>query len=167
MKQNHENTAIYPGTFDPLTNGHVSLIDRALTIFDTVIVGIAADTHKKPMFSLEERVEMAKVALAQYGDGIIVEPFHGLLVQYAKDRKVKVILRGMRAVADFEYEFQMALMNRRLARDVQTMFLMTDYRWLYISSTIIKEVVRSGGEVRGLVPDHIWECLCAHAGRLK
>ena len=151
--------AIYPGTFDPLTNGHVSLIDRALNIFGTVVVAVAADTPKKPMFTLDERVDMAKAALADYGSAIVVEAFHGLLIEYVRKRGAGVILRGMRAVADFEYEFQMALMNRRLARNIQTIFLMTDYRWLYIGSTIIKEVVRAGGDVRGLVPDNVSQCL--------
>lgn len=165
MEPQGASIAVYPGTFDPLTNGHVSLIDRALGIFGSVVVAVAHDTPKKPMFTLDERVDMARQALAGYGPAIIVEPFRGLLIDYVVKRQAKVILRGLRAVSDFEYEFQMALMNRRLDRKVQTMFMMTDYRWLYISSTIIKEVVRSGGDVRGLVPDNVLSRLNEVGGR--
>ncbi|MFP4071424.1 MAG: pantetheine-phosphate adenylyltransferase [Desulfovibrionales bacterium] len=147
-------SAVYPGTFDPLTNGHVSLIRRGLDIFDRIIVGVARDTPKEPVFSLEERVAMA----AEVFDNeprVTVEPFFGLLVDYADEKQASAILRGLRAVSDFEYEFQMALMNRRLNRRVQTVFLMTDYKWLYISSTIIKEAVKHGGNVSGLVPENV------------
>lgn len=147
----HCSLAIYPGSFDPVTNGHLSIIRRALHIFDQVIVAVADNPKKKPIFSLEERLEMAREAV---GDNpqVRVESFHGLLVDYAAKVGAKAILRGLRAVSDFEYEFQMALMNRRLNRDIQSVFMMTDYRWLYISSTIIKEAARLGGSVEGLVP---------------
>lgn len=150
--------ALYPGTFDPLTNGHVSLIRRGLKVFDTVIVSVAKDTTKIPLFTLEERVAMAQDVFA-HERRVIVEPFEGLLVDYAQRREATVILRGLRAVSDFEYEFQMALMNRRLNRDIQTVFMMTDYTWLYISSTIIRESARLGGDVRGLLPEPCWEKL--------
>lgn len=150
--------AIYPGTFDPLTNGHVSLIRRGCQVFDSVIVAVAADTPKTPLFSLDERVRMAEEVFADH-PAITVEPFTGLLVDYAERRGVNVILRGLRAVSDFEYEFQLALMNRKLKRHIQTMFLMTDYQWLYISSTIIKAAASLGGDIKGLVPENVYRRL--------
>ena len=146
--------AIYPGTFDPLTTGHVSLIERGLDVFSSIVVAVAADTPKTPLFSLEERVEMTAEVFKD-NPLVTVEPFKGLLVDYVAQRGSRVILRGLRAVSDFEMEFQMALMNRRLNRQIQTVFLMTDYRWLYISSTIIKEAAKVGGDVSGVVPDNV------------
>jgi pantetheine-phosphate adenylyltransferase len=155
--------AVYPGTFDPLTNGHVSLIRRGLDIFDRIIVAVAQDTPKIPLFTLEERVAMAAEAFA--GEPrVVAEPFAGLLVNYVERKGASAILRGLRAVSDFEYEFQMALMNRRLNRRVQTIFLMTDYKWLYISSTIIKEAARYGGDVSGLVPENVLSRLSERLG---
>ena len=129
--------ALYPGTFDPLTNGHLALIRRGLAVFDQIVVAVADNTPKFPLFSQEERVAMAREAVGD-DDRILVEPFTGLTVEYAAKRGACAILRGLRAVSDFEYEFQLALMNRRLQRDIQTVFLMTDYQWLFISSTIVK-----------------------------
>lgn len=145
-------TAIYPGTFDPITNGHLSIVKRALTIFDKVIVGILRNASKAPLFSLEERVDMIQEAVRGMPN-VEVEAFDGLLVDYAVRKKSNVILRGLRAMSDFEYEFQMALMNRKLNRNVQSIFLVTDYKWFYISSTIIKEAASFGGDVSGLVPE--------------
>ena len=150
--------AIYPGTFDPLTNGHVSLILRGLKLFDAIVVAVAEDTVKGTLFSLEERLELARKALSGH-NRVTVEPFSGLLVDYADARGAQVILRGLRAVSDFEYEFQLALMNRKLKRKIETLFLMTDYRWLYISSTIIKDVARNGGDVTDLVPEAVRKAL--------
>ena len=158
-------TAVYPGTFDPLTNGHVSLVKRGLDIFDEIVVGVALHSPKDPLFNLEERVEMTARAFTDQSR-VRVEPFEGLLVDYVRSQKAVAILRGMRAVADFEYEFQMALMNRRLDRNIQTAFLMTDYKWLYISSTLIKDVARLGGDIKGLVPSNIEEELLKKFGRL-
>jgi pantetheine-phosphate adenylyltransferase len=155
--------AVYPGTFDPLTNGHVSLIRRGLDIFDRIIVAVAQDTPKIPLFTLEERVAMAAEAFADE-PRVVAEPFAGLLVNYVERKGASAILRGLRAVSDFEYEFQMALMNRRLNRRVQTIFLMTDYKWLYISSTIIKEAARYGGDVSGLVPENVLSRLSERLG---
>lgn len=152
MAVHHPRLAIYPGTFDPLTNGHVSLIRRGAKVFDTVVLAVANSTSKNTLFTLEERVLMAREALAT-SRGILVEPFDGLLVDYAERRGAGAILRGMRAVSDFEYEFQMALMNRKLKRDIETVFLMTDFKWMYLSSTIVKDVACHGGSVKGLVPD--------------
>jgi len=157
-------TAVYPGTFDPLTNGHVSLVQRAAKIFGTVIVAVAGDSHKTPLFSLEERVALAEKVFAN-DDCVLVEGFGGLLVNYVKSRQANVILRGMRAVSDFEFEFQMALMNRKLDRAIETVFIMTDYRWLYISSTIVKEVAKHGGDIRGMVPELIRERMIEKYGR--
>lgn len=158
MEKARNQIAVYPGTFDPLTNGHVSLIRRGLQIFDTIIVAVAKDTPKVPLFSLEERVAMTKEAFV--GESrLVVQDFSGLLVDFVRAQGASVILRGMRAISDFEYEFQMALMNRKLNSDVHTVFLMTDFKWLYISSTIIKEAAKYGGDVQGLVPDVVLERL--------
>jgi len=146
--------AVYPGTFDPLTYGHMSLIKRGLGVFDQVVLAVAHSTPKKTCFTLEERVAMAQAAFADQ-PRILVEPFDGLLIEYVTKRGAGAILRGLRAVSDFEYEFQMALMNRRLSRQVQTVFLMTDYQWMYLSSTIVKEVSLHGGNVKGLVPESV------------
>ena len=146
--------AVYPGTFDPLTRGHMSLVTRGLRIFETIVLAVAVRATKKPLFDIGERVEMAKEVFA--GEPrVVVEPFDGLLIDYVAGRKAGAILRGLRAVADFEYEFQMALMNRRLSRDIQTVFLMTDFKWMYLSSSIVKEVAGLGGNVKGLVPDAV------------
>jgi pantetheine-phosphate adenylyltransferase len=147
-------TAVYPGTFDPMTNGHVSLVKRGLTIFGRIIVAVAEDTPKKPMFSLEERVAMGRKVF-EHKKNVSVEPFSGLLVNYAAKVGASAIMRGLRAVSDFEMEFQLALMNRRLNRRIQTVFMMTDYKWLYISSTIIKEAAGLGGDITGLVPEPV------------
>ncbi len=160
MAEQSPRVAIYPGTFDPLTRGHMSLISRGLKIFETVIVGVAKSTPKKTCFTLQERVDMARQSFPDE-PRVIVESFDGLLIDYVLKRGAGAILRGLRAVSDFEYEFQMALMNRRLSRDVQTVFLMTDYKWMYLSSTIVKEVALHGGSVKGLVPEPVLAWLSA------
>ncbi len=151
------NVAVYPGSFDPITNGHIDLLERALKIFDNVIVAIAANSGKNPLFSPEERLEMLKDSLAYHPlkDRVKVDLFQGLLVDYVQSIPATAIIRGLRAISDFEYEFQMALMNRKLSTNIETAFIMTGMRWIYISSTIIKEVVRSGGDVSGLVPYNV------------
>ncbi len=154
MAQPDRNLAVYPGTFDPLTKGHVSLIKRGLKVFEHLVVGVAKSTPKNTIFTVEERVEMAAEIFADEPQ-VSVEPFDGLLVDYVARRGAGAILRGLRAVSDFEYEFQMALMNRRLEHDIQTVFMMTDYKWMYLSSTIIKEVASYGGNIKGLVPDQL------------
>lgn len=154
MAEFNPRLAIYPGTFDPLTRGHMSLIYRGLRVFETLVLAIAQSTPKKTCFTLEERVAMARESFADEPN-ILVESFDGLLINYVERRGAGSILRGLRAVSDFEYEFQMALMNRRLSRQVQTVFLMTDYKWMYLSSTIVKEVALHGGNVKGLVSDPV------------
>jgi pantetheine-phosphate adenylyltransferase len=150
--------AIYPGTFDPLTNGHVSLIRRGCEIFETIIVAVANDTPKNPLFTIEERVDLAGEVFVDQPQ-VRVEMFSGMLVDYAERGGCNVILRGLRAVSDFEYEFQMALLNRKLKRHIQTIFLMTDYQWLFISSTVVKNAASLGGEIRGLVPEPVYRAL--------
>lgn len=144
--------AVYPGTFDPLTNGHLSLIRRTRELFDRVIVAVALETPKTPLFSQEERVDLARKAIGDVS-GIQVEPFNGLLVDYVAQRGSTIIIRGLRSISDFDYEFQLTLMNRKLRREVQTIFLVPDYQWLYISSSIVKAAAGLGGDVHGLVPD--------------
>jgi len=158
MDNRGERVAVYPGTFDPMTMGHVSLIKRGCEIFDRVIVAVANDTPKSPLFSITERVAMAEEVFKDTPQ-VTVEPFSGLLVEYAERRGAHVVLRGLRAVSDFEYEFQLALMNRKLKKHIQTVFLMTDYQWLYISSTIIKAAGKLGGDIKGLVPDNVYRKL--------
>jgi len=148
-------TAVYPGTFDPITNGHLSIVNRALKIFDKLIIAILNNPQKEPLFSIEERMAMIKDVLKSKSN-IEVDVFDGLLVDYVIEKKSNVVLRGIRALSDFEYEFQMALMNRKLNRDVQSIFLMTDYKWFYISATIIKEAASFNGDISGLVPP----CVC-------
>ena len=146
--------AIYPGSFDPITNGHLSLLRRGLQIFDKIIVAIAINPEKKPLFSLEERIDILKMVLKDY-PRIQVDHFQGLLVDYVRRQETNIVLRGLRAMSDFEYEFQLALMNRKLTQKVETVFMMTDYRWFYISSTIIKEAASLGGNIDGLVPEFV------------
>jgi pantetheine-phosphate adenylyltransferase len=150
--------AIYPGSFDPITNGHLSILRRALTIFDSVTIAVAANPIKNTLFTLEERMELIRES-TKNDKKVFVDSFHGLLVDYVKCKETNVILRGMRALSDFEYEFQMSLMNRKLRRNIQTIFMMTDYKWLYTSSTIIKEAASYGGTIKGLVPDIVCQKL--------
>jgi pantetheine-phosphate adenylyltransferase len=143
--------AVFPGSFDPLTNGHVDIIERARYIFDKIIVSVLINRDKMPLFTVEERVAMLREVFRDQAD-IEVDTFHGLLVDYARRKGVHAIIRGLRAVSDFEYEFQMALMNRRLNDRLETVFLMPAEQYTYTSSRLIKEVFMLGGEVRGLVP---------------
>lgn len=145
--------AIYPGSFDPITNGHLSILRRALEIFDEVVIAVAVNSEKKGLFTIPERMEMITTACRDLGlKGVSVDTFDGLLVDYVVKKGTNVVLRGLRALSDFDYEFQLALINRKLSRKVQTVFLMTDYKWLYVSSTIIKEAASLGGDINGLVP---------------
>ena len=146
-----EKIAVYPGSFDPITNGHLSIVNRALKIFDKLIIAILNNPQKQPLFSLEERILMIEEVLKSKSN-VEVDSFNGLLVDYVIKKNSNVVLRGIRALSDFEFEFQMALMNRKLNREVQSIFLMTDYKWFYISSTIIKEAASFNGDISGLVP---------------
>ena len=143
--------AIYPGSFDPVTNGHLDIVERGLKIFDNIIVAILHNPAKDSLFTVEERMDMLQQSMKNISN-IEFDTFSGLLVDYAVKRKAHAILRGMRAVSDFEYEFQMALMNRRLQREIQTVFLMTGLRWIFTSSSIIKEAAQFGGDIEDMVP---------------
>lgn len=147
--------AVYPGTFDPITNGHLDIVDRALDLFDKIIIAIAINPTKQPLFTLDERIQMIRQCYPDANSRVEIDPISGLLVEYARKRKAKTIVRGLRAVSDFDYEFQLALMNRRLERDVETIFLMSGFRWIYISSSIIKDAARHGGNIENLVPLHV------------
>jgi len=149
-----KNRAIYPGTFDPITNGHLSLIERACHFFDELVVAVAINTDKGTFFEFEERIRLIKESIEKEPCGKMVKVigFDGLLAKLALEMKADAIVRGLRAVSDFEYEFQMALMNRKLARQVETVFLMPALSWVYLSSTIVKDVARHGGDISGLVP---------------
>lgn len=162
------SVAVYPGTFDPVTYGHLDLIDRALKIFDSVRVAVAANPSKLPLFSVEERVELIRRAVKRHRH-VVVEPFDGLMVDYAKRHKARVVLRGLRMISDFEYEFQMALTNRKLDKEVETLFLMPSESYAYLSSKLIKEAVSLGADVRAFVPPFVQQrlrqALPAHAYR--
>jgi pantetheine-phosphate adenylyltransferase len=147
-----DRIAVYPGSFDPITNGHINLIERALELFDRLIVAVAYNPNKSALFSAEERVEMIRTALKNE-PRVTAVSFEGLLVDFVDRMGARTIIRGLRALSDFEYEFQMTLMNRKLNRKVDTVFLMTGYKWFYTSSKIIKEAASLGGSVRGLVPE--------------
>ncbi|MGE0868774.1 MAG: pantetheine-phosphate adenylyltransferase [Kofleriaceae bacterium] len=155
------SVAVYPGTFDPITNGHVDILERALALFDRVIVTIAPNIRKNPLFSTTERMEFIKDALPQHTGRLEFAVFEGLLVDFCRSKNAQVIVRGLRALADFEYEFQFAHMNRRLAPGVDTVFFMTDERNHYVSSSLVKEVASLGGDVTGLVPAAVVTALSA------
>lgn len=150
--------AVYPGSFDPLTNGHVDIITRGARIFDRIIVAILINAEKAPLFEMTERLEIAKEVFKEFPN-VEVDTFDGLLVDYVERRRAHVIVRGLRAVSDFEFEFQMALMNRRLNGKIETVFMMPAEQYSYISSRLIKEVFSLGGRVHGLVPDTVEERL--------
>jgi pantetheine-phosphate adenylyltransferase len=160
--------AVYPGSFDPLTNGHVDIITRGARLFDRVIVAVLVNLDKSPLFSMSERVDIAREVF-QGIRNVEVDTFEGLLVDYVERRGAQVIVKGLRAVSDFEYEFQMALMNQRLNGKIETVFMMPAEQYTYISSRLIKEVFSLGGHVHGLVPDMVEERLRAKiaSGRLK
>ena len=144
--------AIYPGSFDPVTNGHLDVIERAAKLFDEVIVAVAVNSQKQPLFRLDERLSLLRETTAAFGPRIRLTQLDGLLVDYARQAGASAIVRGLRAVSDFEFEFQMALMNRKLESSVETLFLMPKEEYTYLSSRIIKEIARLGGEISTFVP---------------
>ena len=146
--------AIYPGTFDPVTNGHVDLIQRGAKLFDHLVVAILRNSAKDPLFTVEERVEMLKEVTADI-ENVSVATFNGLMVEFARLQGASAVLRGIRAISDYEYEFQMALMNRRLAPDIETVFLQPAGRYSFVSSRLLKEVFSLGGDVTGLIPPNV------------
>lgn len=142
---------VYPGAFDPITNGHLSLVERAGSLFDTLIVAVAENHEKGGLFSLEERLDLARKVLGKF-PWVRVERIDGLTAEFAKNKQAVALVRGVRAVSDFEYEFQMALMNRKLAPDVETVFLMPSLSWVFLSSSLVKDVAKNGGDISTLVP---------------
>jgi pantetheine-phosphate adenylyltransferase len=151
-----ERTAVYPGSFDPLTNGHLDIIGRASGLCDRLVLAVLVNEEKKPLFSVDERIAMIRDNVrTPEGTSLEVRQFSGLLVEFAEKVGARIIVRGLRAVSDFEYEFQMALMNRRLSPQVETVFLMAKEEYSYVSSRLVKEVARLGGDVRGLAPDSV------------
>src|SRR3989344_4270933 len=145
-------TAVYPGSFDPITNGHLDVIERSAKLFDKVSVAVIRNPEKKPTFSFKVRLDMLKKSMAHCKNAV-VDSFDGLLVEYVRSKKARAVVRGLRAVSDFDYEFQMALTNRKMAPEIETIFLMTDYRYSYLSSSFVKQIAGLGGDVSGLVPD--------------
>jgi pantetheine-phosphate adenylyltransferase len=156
--------AVYPGSFDPLTFGHLDIINRAMTIFDEVIIAVTRNSKKDPLFTVEERVGLIKAAMKE-NSRAKVDTFEGLLIDYVHANKAKVIIRGLRAISDFEYELQMAQINRNIAKDVETVFLMTSVFYSFLSSSVVKEVSSLNGPVDGLVPPIVKKALDAKFGR--
>jgi pantetheine-phosphate adenylyltransferase len=157
-------SAMYPGTFDPITLGHEDLVRRASRLFDRVVVAIAANPGKEPMFSLEERVALARAVLADF-DGVEVTGYDGLTVNFAKDHGLRVIVRGLRAISDFEYEFQLANMNRHLTDEVETAFLTPTETYTYISSSLVREIASLGGDISEFVSPGVKQALLERCGR--
>ncbi len=158
MKPAKSTLAVYPGSFDPVTNGHLDLIRRALSLFERIVVGVAVRPDKEVLFSVEERVRMLRVATRRWPK-VEVKPFDSLVVEFARAERARMIIRGLRMLSDFEYEFQMALTNRKLNPTIETAFLMPSAEYSYLSSRLIKETVSLGADVRGLVPDFVFKCL--------
>lgn len=151
-------SAVYPGSFDPITYGHVDIIERASRIFDKLIVAVVTNPSKKPLFSMEERMDMIREAV-KHINNVEVDGFDGLLVNYLREKRIDVVIRGMRAITDFDYEFQMALTNRKLNKNVEIVFLLSDSKYLYLTSRMVKEIASFGGCIRGMVPPHVEEML--------
>jgi len=149
-----ENKAVYPGSFDPITNGHVDIIHRGMEIFDHILIAILENPKKESLFSTKERIDMIKDLFAGQ-ENIEVKSFHGLLVEFARENNAKMIIRGLRAISDFEYEFQMALMNRKLDPEIETFFMMPNVNYSFLSSKMVKEVCMLGGRLEGLVPPDV------------
>jgi pantetheine-phosphate adenylyltransferase len=157
-------TAIYPGSFDPLTNGHLDIIQRAVKLFDNVIVAVAKNEGKKPLFSLKQRLDLVRQSLHDFPN-VQADSFDTLLVDYAEKQKAQAVIRGLRAVSDFEFEFQLALMNRKLNGQVETIFMMPRETYTFLSSRIVKEIARLGGNVEVFVPSHVRAALARKFGR--
>jgi pantetheine-phosphate adenylyltransferase len=160
-----ERVALYPGSFDPITLGHIDILERATAIFDRVVVSVLRNPAKQPLFSVDERLDLIRAATASLDGEVTVDSFDGLTVEHARQVGAIAIVRGLRAVSDFETEFQMALMNRRLEPDVHTVFLMTSAPYVYMSSNLVKEVCRLGGDISGFVPPAIAEALHRRLGK--
>jgi pantetheine-phosphate adenylyltransferase len=159
-------TAIYPGTFDPLTNGHLDVVQRAAKLFDRVVMAVAKNDGKQPMFTSDERFVLVQKAV-KHLPNVEADKFDGLLVEYVVSRKAQAIVRGLRAVSDFEFEFQLALMNRKLNENIETIFMMPKDTYTFLSSRIVKEIARLGGDVRAFVPAHVQDALARKFGGPK
>jgi pantetheine-phosphate adenylyltransferase len=159
-------TVIYPGSFDPLTNGHLDVIQRAAKLFDRVVVAVARNESKHPLFTLEERKKMVERAV-RHLPHVEADAFNGLLVHYAEQKRAQALIRGLRAVSDFEFEFQLALMNRKLNERIETIFMMPKDAYTFLSSSIVKEMASLGGDVSAFVPAHVRTALLAKFGRKK
>ncbi len=155
--------AVYPGSFDPVTNGHLDVIERAAKVFDHLTVAVVRNLGKSPLFSVEERMDLLRSSTAHLSN-VSVDRFEGMLVDYLHSVGAKVVIKGLRAISDFEYEFQMALMNRKLDSEIETLFMMTHNRYSYLSSSLVKEVARLGGEIDDLVPDVVLPAIRAKLG---
>ncbi len=160
MKKN-KRSAIYPGTFDPITYGHIDILERAADVFDEVIIAISKQSSKSTLFTLDERVALVEKVISQkkFGCPVRIKMFSGLLVNFARSERVKTLVRGLRAISDFEYEFQMALMNRHQASDIETVFLMPDEKYVYLSSSMVREVARLNGNLKAFLPPPVLEAL--------
>jgi len=160
-------TVLFPGSFDPLTYGHVDIVSRALHIFDNIVIGVLSNPQKGSLFTAEERVELIREQFFDLKERVVVETFSGLLVEFAKEKEINVVLRGLRAISDFDYEAQMALMNKSLSPEIETFFLMTREKYSYISSSLVKQVAPFGGSVQELVPPVIQQALKHKYSALK
>jgi pantetheine-phosphate adenylyltransferase len=159
-------TAIYPGSFDPLTNGHLDVIQRATKLFDRVIVAVALSESKQPLFSLEERLDLVRGSISHL-EHVEADSFDGLLVEYVNSRKAQAVIRGLRAVSDFEFEFQLALMNRKLDERIETIFMMPKDTYTFLSSRIVKEIARLGGDISSFVPAHVGAALTSKRDKVS
>lgn len=147
-------TAVYPGSFDPVTNGHIDVIERALKVFDKIIIAVGDNPEKKPLFSSEDRIEMIKES-TKHLDNLEIEKLPGLLINFVKNKDCKIIIRGLRAISDFEYEFQRALLNRRIEKQIETVFIMTKESYVYLNSSVVKEIAMFKGNIKPFVPDAV------------
>ena len=166
LERRKPHIAIYPGTFDPVTNGHLDLIARGAMMFDRLIVAIARDSDKQPLFGVEERREMLEAVTFDWKN-VEIDVFDGLLVEYAREKEAGIVLRGIRAVSDYEYELQMAMMNRKIEPQIETVFMLPGEPYSYLSSRIVKELARLGGQVKGLVPPLVEEHLREKTGKIE
>lgn len=167
MPMSGVSAAVFPGSFDPFTNGHVDIVERSLKIFDRLIIGVLHNPNKSSLFTVEERVELISKVLKRHGQRVVVQPFSGLLVDFVKKVDTRAIVRGLRAISDYDYETQMALMNRHLNPELETLFLVTSEENSYVSSSLVKQIATLGGDVSRLVPDAVEQALRRKLGKSR